>query len=133
MERQTRPQAGGANANFRLPYRMPKIPWSQAMDRFPSGYLVPASWTRTRLAIPRGPAHWSQLKGDYALTVSRESSYSEIHCAFEREADARRVCIALQGSVMARYPRWQSQYEFGLGTDDIAAIEQAMRRYHRGA
>jgi hypothetical protein len=84
-------------------------------------------WARLTIWIWGCSASFKGINKGHLKEPSGRGGRSEIHCVFEREADAGKLCKALQASIMGRYPGWQSQYEFGLGAADIEAIEQDIR------
>ena len=77
---------------------MPKIAWSAFIDRFPAEHLVVGvvpkeegggAKLRHRLELLARLLGRLGLNGSYALVIDREGATPEIHCAFEREVDAR--------------------------------------------
>jgi hypothetical protein len=48
-------------------------------------------------------------KGLYALSIHRQGRTPEIHCIFEKDADALKLAKAVGATDAGRYPGWASQ------------------------
>jgi hypothetical protein len=102
---------------------MPKLAWSTFIDRHPAAHLVagvmPESEpikgeARLQLGLMRRLVAGLALKGSYALTIDRQGRTPEIHCVFEKEADALKVATTVGATATGRYPGWASQRTFLL-------------------
>jgi hypothetical protein len=116
---------------------VPKISWSAFIDCHPAAYLVVGvlpkgeANPRPRLELLARRLGRLGLTGSYALVIDRKSETPEIHCIFERKADARRVTEALKAEVTSRYPGWKRQRSFLLDGAAVAMIETALREVPR--
>jgi len=115
---------------------MPKLSWSSFIDRFPYAHLVAgvvpeedlmAASPRELFGLMSKLLSRLRLIGHYALSIDRQGLTPQIHCLFEREADAGKVAGALQANVAARYPGWASQRTFCLDDKARQAIEAALK------
>jgi hypothetical protein len=115
---------------------MSKLSWSNFIDLHPTAHLVAGivqeadvamTPPRQLLALMNKLLSRLGLAGPYALTVDCQGMTPEIHCVFEREADAAKVAEALQASASSRYPGWASQRTFRLEPKTRRAIESVLK------
>lgn len=52
------------------------------------------------------------VEGAHMVDVQGEGGGWAVHCAFEQEADAARIALAVHARCVARYPYWKSQRAF---------------------
>jgi hypothetical protein len=119
---------------------MADMSWATFIARYPAAHLIAGvlpekegggAKLRRRLDLLGRLLKQFRLDGAYALVIDREGSRPEIHCAFEREADARRVGQALLADITDRYRGWNSQRTFSLDAHTARAIKSALHESAR--
>lgn len=120
---------------------MAEISWSAFVARCPAAHLVAGvlpekegggAKLRRRLELLGRLLKRLGLDGPYALAIDRSGARPEVHCAFEHEADARRVGEALLAETTDRYHGgWQSQRTFTIDAEATRAIKSALHEAER--
>jgi hypothetical protein len=84
---------------------MPKVSWSAFLERLPAAHLIvgvlpedEAATSNARPQLNLMAALIGRLapKGLYALSIDRQGRTPEIHCVFEKDADALKLANAVQ-------------------------------------
>jgi hypothetical protein len=92
---------------------MPKVSWSAFLERLPAAHLIvgvlPENEAATSNARPQLNLMAALIgrlapKGLYALSIDRQGRTPEIHCVFEKDADAFKLANAVQADRAGRYP-----------------------------
>jgi hypothetical protein len=118
---------------------MSKVSWSRMLKRQPAGHLVvglmPRSGAPDRAALDQSQQRvvllarllgGLGLKGMYAMQMQEGRSGLDVHCAFEKRADADKLVAAIGSLGPARAPGWESERSFRFDDAACAAIGAAL-------
>jgi dsRNA-specific ribonuclease len=109
---------------------MPKLSWSEMMDRHPSGHLVvgivDGGSARQAANLVTKLLAGIALKGDFAVSPVEEAERSAVHTVFARKQDADQLAEAVGAGVVDRYPGWASQRLFKLDEGVRRAITNVL-------
>jgi hypothetical protein len=115
---------------------MQKVSWSAFLERHPAAHLIvgvlpedEAANSNARPQLNLIAALIARLapKRLYALTVDRQGRTTEIHCVFEKDADALKLAQAVGASAAGRYPGWASQRMFLMDDATRRGIVAALK------
>ena len=115
---------------------MPKLSWSALLQRYPAAHLVAGvlpedeaatSNARPQLNLMAALINRLAPKGLYALAIDRQGRTPEIHCVFEKDADAQKLAQAVGASAAGRYPGWASQRTFLMDDATRRGIAAALK------
>ena len=115
---------------------MPKVSWSAFLERHPAAHLIVGVLPEDKAATSNARPQLNLLaaliarlapKGLYALTVDRQGRTTEIHCVFEKDADAQKLAQAVGASAAGRYPGWASQRTFLMDDATRRGIAAALK------
>jgi hypothetical protein len=71
---------------------------------------------------------WQKLRGDHATTIVREAGPPRILFAFENEADARLLAVAIQAGMTRLHGAWASESTADLDGATVASIAAGLPR-----
>ena len=115
---------------------MPKVSWSALMERHPAAHLIVGVLPEDEAATSNARPQLNLLaaliarlapKGLYALAIDRQGRTPEIHCVFEKDADALKLAKAVGASAAGRYPGRASQQTFLLDDATRRGIAAALK------
>ena len=85
---------------------------SPGLDHLVVGYVKVAGATSAKSRLIFTLIKSLGVEGAHVIDVQGEGGGWAVHCAFEREADAARMALAVHARSVARYPHWKSQRAF---------------------
>lgn len=83
-----------------------------ALGHLVVGYLKVAGATSAKSGLIITLIRALGMEDAFVVDVQREGGSWAVHCAFEREADADRLALAVKARGVRRYPGWKSQRAF---------------------
>jgi hypothetical protein len=129
--------AAGRNRRPRAPLAgVPKVSWSDFLQRHPAAHLVVGVFPEDEAATSNARPQLNLMakliarlepKGLYAVSVERQGRTPEIHCVFEKDADAQKLAQAVGASAAGRYPGWASQRMFLMDDATRRGIAAALK------
>lgn len=101
---------------------MPRLTWPAFRYLYPVAHLVvgvvpeaaDASEATRQCLNEIAKLVYRAAKGQYTLTINRQGSTPEIHCAFAREIDAKKVAETVGARSSTCDPEWASLHWFEI-------------------